>query len=93
VVVLSKIHLKTHERFFIPNNCFYGTDRFSGRKGGTAIAVRKGILHNHVDLHQLASIAATGVCIPISNSEVLLAAVYTYKSLDHAWNDADIVEL
>jgi hypothetical protein len=39
----------------------------------------------------LVSIEATGVCIPIGNSEVLLAAVC--KSPGHAWNDADITEL
>jgi hypothetical protein len=33
----------------------------------------------------------TGVCIPIGNSQVLLAAVY--KSPGRAWSDADITEL
>jgi hypothetical protein len=37
------------------------------------------------------SVEATGVCIPIGNSEVLLAAVY--KSPGHAWSDTDITEL
>jgi hypothetical protein len=53
--------------------------------------VRKDIPHSHVDLPSLVSIDATGVCISIGNSEVLLAAVY--KSPDHARNDADIIEL
>jgi hypothetical protein len=34
---------------------------------------------------------ATGVCIPVGNSELLLAAVY--KSPGKAWRDADITEL
>jgi hypothetical protein len=42
-------------------------------------------------LHPLVSIEATGACIPIGNSEVLLAAVY--KSPGRAWSDADIIEL
>jgi hypothetical protein len=62
-----------------------------GRKGGTVVAVREGIPHNHVDLSLLVIIEATGVCIPIGNSEVLLAAVC--KSPGHVWNDADITEL
>jgi hypothetical protein len=62
-------------RGFNPNFDFYRTDRFPGRKGGTAVAVRKGIPHNHVDLPNLVSVEATGVCIPIGNNEVLLAAV------------------
>jgi hypothetical protein len=49
-----------HERFFIRNYHFYRTDRFLGRKGGTAIAVRKGIPHNHEDLPPIASIAPQG---------------------------------
>jgi hypothetical protein len=91
VDLLSETHLKPHERFSISNYDFYRTDRFQGRKGGTAVAVRKGIPYNRVDLSPLASIEATGVCIPTGNSEVLLAAVY--KSPGHAWNDADVIEL
>jgi hypothetical protein len=91
VALLSDTHLKAHERFFIPNYCFYQTDCFPGRKGGNAASVREGIPHNHVDLPLLVLIEATGVCIPMGNSEVLLAAVY--KSPGHAWNDANINEL
>jgi hypothetical protein len=87
----SQSHLKPHEKFFIPNYHFYRTDRFPGRKGGTAVAVRNGIPHNYVDLPPLVSIEATGVCISILNSEILLAAFY--KSPGRAWSDADISEL
>jgi hypothetical protein len=89
--LLSETHLKPLERFFIPNYYFYRTDRFPGKKGGTAVAVRKCIPHNHVDLPPLNSVEATGVCIPIGNSEVLLAAIY--KPPGRAWSDADIIEL
>jgi exonuclease III len=75
VALLSETHLKPHERFFISNYHYYCTDRFPGRKGGTAVAVRKGIPHNHVDLPPLVSIEARGVFLPIGNNEVLLAAV------------------
>jgi hypothetical protein len=87
VALLSETHPKLHERFYIPN---YHTDCLPGRKGGTAIAVRKDIHHNHVclDLPHLLLIEATGVCIMIGNNEVPLAAVY--KSPSHNWNDADI---
>jgi hypothetical protein len=79
VALFSETHLKPHERFSIQNYHFYRNDRQSGRKGGTAVAVKKGIPQNHVDLPPLISVEATGVCIPIGNREVLLAAVY--KSL------------
>jgi hypothetical protein len=46
VALLSERQLKPHERFFIPNYHIYGTDIFSGRKGKTAFAIRKGIPHN-----------------------------------------------
>jgi hypothetical protein len=91
VTPLSEAYLKFHERFFVPNYHFYWTDHLLKRKGGTAIAVRKGIPHNHVHLPLLVSIEATGVCTLIGNSEVLLAAVD--KSPGHAWNDSDITEL
>jgi hypothetical protein len=91
VALFSETYLKPHERFFIPNLNFYRTDRHPGRKGGTAVAVRKGNPHNHVDLPTLVSIEARGVCIPIGNSEILLVAVY--KSPGRAWSDTDITEL
>jgi hypothetical protein len=76
VALLSERHLKPHEGFFIPNYHFYRTDRFTGRKGGTAVAVRKGILRNNVDLPPLVSIETAAI-----------AAVY--KSSGRAWNDSD----
>jgi hypothetical protein len=63
----------------------------NGQNRRNSVAVRKGIPHNHVNLLPLVSVEATGVCIPIGNSEVLLAAVY--KSPGRTWSDADITEL
>jgi hypothetical protein len=62
VALFSETHLKPHEKFFIPNYHFYRTDHYPGRKG---------IPHNHVDLPPLVSVEATGVCIPIGNSDCL----------------------
>jgi hypothetical protein len=53
--------------------------------------VRKGIPLYHVDLPPLAAVEATGVCVPIGNSEVLLAVVSMPPG--HTWNDADIIKL
>jgi hypothetical protein len=51
VALFSETRLKPHERFFIPNCHMYRTVRYPGRKGGTAVAVRKGIKNdNHVTL-------------------------------------------
>jgi hypothetical protein len=72
IALFSETHLKPHERSFIPNYHFYRTDRHPGRKGRTAVAVRKIIPHNHVDLPPLVSVEVTGVFIPIGNSEVCL---------------------
>ena len=77
--------------FSLPNYHLYRSNRFSGRKGGTAVAVRKEVAHILADLPPLVSVEAAGVCIPIGNNEVLLAAVY--KSSRRAWSDADIIEL
>jgi hypothetical protein len=41
------------ERFYISNYQVYRTDHFPGIKGGTAVAVKKGIPHSHVDLPPL----------------------------------------
>jgi len=91
MALLSETHLKPHERFCIPNYHVYRTDRYPGRKGGTAVAIRKGVPHTDVDLAPLVSIEATGVYIPIGNNEVFLAAIY--KSPSRAGSDADIMQL
>jgi hypothetical protein len=66
VGLFSETHLKTHERFFIPNFHFYWSDRYPGKKG---------IPHNHVDLPPLVSVEVTWVWIPIGNSEVLMTSL------------------
>jgi hypothetical protein len=91
VTLLWGTHLTPHERFFTANYHFYRTGRFSGREGGTAVAVRKGIPHKHEDQFPLASLETTGACIQIGNNEVLLASVY--QSPGHSWNYADVTEL
>jgi hypothetical protein len=68
----QETQLKPHERFSIPNYNFYRIGRHPGIKGGTAVAVRKGIPHNYVDLPLLISIEATGVYIAIGHNEILL---------------------
>jgi hypothetical protein len=60
VALFSETYLKPHERLFVQNYHFYRNDRLPGRKGRTAVAVRKGILQNHVDLPPLVSVEATG---------------------------------
>jgi hypothetical protein len=50
VALLSEAQLKAYERFFIPNFHFYRSDRFPERKGGTAVPVRRGIPHSHMDI-------------------------------------------
>jgi exonuclease III len=53
VVLFQKTQFKPHERFFIPNYHLYWTGHFPGIKGGTVVAVRKGIPYNHVNLPTL----------------------------------------
>jgi hypothetical protein len=91
VAMFSETHLKPHERSFISNYHFYRTYRNPGRTGGTTVAVRRGVPHSYVDLPPLVSVEETGDCIPIGNSEILLASVY--KSPGRVWSDADITEL
>jgi len=69
-------HLK-HDRLILHSKLSRLSDGLlSGLEKRTAIAVRKPIPHNHVDLPPLVSTEDTGVCVPTGNSEVLLAAVY-----------------
>jgi hypothetical protein len=91
MALFSETYLKLHMRFYIQNYDIYWTYREDGHKGGTVIAVKKGIPHTCIDLPALLSVEATGVCITIRNTEMLLAAVY--KSPQRLWSDTDITEL
>jgi len=57
VALLSKTHLKPHERFFIYKYHLYRKDRFPNLKCGSVVAVRHVIPHAnaHVDLPPLQS--------------------------------------
>jgi hypothetical protein len=90
VALFSETHLKPHERLCILNYHFFRTDHHPGRKGGTAVAVRRGVPHSYADLPLLVSVEATGVCIRIGNSEILLASVYNFPG--RARIDANITE-
>jgi hypothetical protein len=68
MAVFLETCLKPHERFYIPIYHFYQNDCHLGRKDGTAIAIRIGILHNHAGLPPLIPAEATGVCIPTGNT-------------------------
>jgi hypothetical protein len=94
MALLSETHLKPHERSSIRNYQIYRTDRHLGLKGGTAVTVRKGVPHTHVDLPPpppTVSIKTTGICTPIGNKEILLAAVY--KPPGRACSDSDVIGL
>jgi hypothetical protein len=78
-------------RFYIPNYHIYRNDCLDRNKGGTVVAVKKGIPYTYVDLPPLLSLEATGVSIPIEHTEMLLASVY--KSPRRARRDVDITEL
>jgi hypothetical protein len=78
-------------RFNISNYEINRTDHQNRHKSGTAKADKKGIPLICADLPPLLSVEATVVCIPIENTEMLLAAVY--KSPQAPWSDTDITEL
>jgi hypothetical protein len=85
VALLPETHLKPQ---FILKHHFHQTDHLRRRKGGTAVAPRKGIPRNNVDLPLLVFIEVTWVSIQNGDAEVLLA-VFIKPCLDccrHHWS-------
>jgi hypothetical protein len=78
-------------RFYFTKYVIYQAPHEDEQKGGTAIAIKKGIPHTRIDLPPFLSEEATGVCIPIGNIDICRIAVY--KSLQRLWSDTDITEL
>jgi hypothetical protein len=76
MAMFSETRLKPYMRFCIPSYDFYRTGHEDGRKGETAVAVKRGIPHTCVDLPPLLPVEAPGVCMLIGNTEMFLAALY-----------------
>jgi hypothetical protein len=91
VALFTETHLKTHLMFYLPDYHIYRNDRLDWNKGGTAVAVKKGIPHTYFELPPLHLLEAAGVSIPIAHTEMLLASVYI--SPLRAWREADIKKL
>jgi hypothetical protein len=85
VALFSETHLKPHDRFSIPNYHFYRIDHHLDRKGGTTIAVKKGMQTYLPSIHYKQQGSAYLLVI-----DILLAAVY--KSSGCTWSDADITK-
>jgi hypothetical protein len=75
MALFSLIHMKPHMRAYIPNYDTCQTDRQDGHKGGTAIVVKERIPHAPINFPPLRSAEATGVYMPIGNTEMFLRAV------------------
>jgi len=82
---------KTSRKFLYSKFSYLSPKKFLSLKVGTALAVRKGIPHNQVDLPPPVSVEATEPCVPIGSSEILL--VLLYKLPGCVWSDADIMLL
>jgi hypothetical protein len=91
VGLFTETHLKPHEVLRSKLSYIYRNDRLARNKGGTAVAVKKGIPHTYVDLPPLVSLEATEISIPIGHTEMLLASIYKFPL--GAWRDADIRDL
>jgi hypothetical protein len=48
VTLFMETHLKPYMRFYIPNYQIYPKDRLDRNKGGTAVAVKKGMPHTYL---------------------------------------------
>jgi hypothetical protein len=70
---------------------FIGLTAKTGIRAGMPLQLKTGISHTCADLPPLPSVEATGVCIPIENTEMFLAPVN--KSLKRLWSDTDITKL
>jgi exonuclease III len=79
VALFSETHLKPHQRFHIQNYHLYRNDRHPGIKGGTAVAVKKGIPHSPVDLPPLISVEARGVSRWYINTIITVHSAQFYR--------------
>jgi hypothetical protein len=77
VALFSETYLTPYERFYIRYYHFRQIDQQLGRKGRTAVAVKKGILHKHVDLPPLISRETLQKKDPNSGLTMWLSAMTT----------------
>lgn len=75
IMCVNETHLRSEDRFNIPNYHTYRYDRPS-RGGGTAIIIKRSVSHRPVNIPDLEHIEATAVMLPVNEQEILIAAVY-----------------
>ena len=75
IMCVNETHLRSEDRFNIPNYHTYRYDRPS-RGGGTAIIIKRSVSHRPVNIPDLEHIEATAIMLPVNEQEILIAAVY-----------------
>jgi hypothetical protein len=88
VALLSEIDLKPHERFFVPNFLFYRTDRFPGRKCGTAVAAIKVFPTTMKTCLRFFQLKPQGFAY-----RLVILKCYLQQSPGNTWINADVIEL
>jgi hypothetical protein len=83
VALLSEAHHKPHKRFYVRIYQNYRNESHPGAKSECAVAVRKGVRYNYVDLPPLISIEATGFCITLDKKKSCLQWFSDLLLTDH----------
>jgi hypothetical protein len=79
MALFSETHLKLHMMFYIPNYDIYRTDHEDRYKGGTAVAVKKGNLHNCIDLSPILTVKTdTKAELPLQLRKTTFTIASTY---------------
>lgn len=76
VMLLSETHLRATKTFHIRNYTTYRTDRQTGRGGGTAILVKRGLTHGELPEKETTNIENTGVRIKTKRGNIDIYAIY-----------------
>lgn len=76
ILLVSETHLKPADDFRLRNMVCYRTDRLNRRGGGTAVFLKKELVHNQEALQPLDHIEATAVTVSTRLGAITFAAAY-----------------
>lgn len=92
ILLAQETFLKPQRDFKIPNYKIYRSDRLTGRAGGTAILIKKNIMHNHLPNIATEHIENTSIKITTSdNSSITITSVYLSPAKPLTTEDLNLI--
>lgn len=89
VLMVNETHLRGGERFNLRNMLGYRDDSVNRQRGGTAIFIRRSLIHHRLETPPLNNIEATAVTAPTAAGTITFVASYLHPHTEMLQQDVE----